>query len=174
MQSHTLGYEDGNGIYLNGNIATDTIGIASENAPCPVASPCDLAYGYDAKGRLVSYSSRNGSTAYSLLPNGMLKTEAFDGANTSWTKTYAYNAPNGVQLNSLQRVDTQPSASTLTQRFFYTHGDLTCVTHDDADSSTRSDCTAAQGGTISPRLDEKYGYDDLDRLSGYHAYAAGA
>ena len=67
-----------------------------------------------------------------------------------------------------------PSASTLTRRFFYTHGNIFCVTHDDGTVSSRSDCPASLGASISPRLDESFGYDDLDRLSGYHAYAASA
>jgi RHS repeat-associated protein len=175
MQTHTVGYEDGNGVYANGNVTSDSTGIASPSAPCPVATPCTLAYSYDAKERLTSYANgRGGTTAYSLLPNGMLKTEAFDNGGTKYTKTYGYNAPNGVQLSSLKRDQTLPSASTSTKRFFYTHGDITCVTHDDTGVSSRSDCPAPQGAPISPRLDESYGYDDLDRLSGYDAYSAGA
>jgi RHS repeat-associated protein len=173
MQTHTLGYEDAGGIYVNGNVTSDVVGLASPTAPCPVASPCTLSYAYDAKDRLISYGNgRGGSTTYTMLPNSMLKTEAFDNGTTKWTKTYSYNAANGVQLNSLKKDQTLPSASTLTRRFFYTHGNIVCVTHDDPTVSSRSDCPAPQGASISPRLDESYGYDDLDRLSGYHAYAA--
>jgi RHS repeat-associated protein len=175
MQTHTLAYEDSAGIYVNGNITSDTVGIASSNAPCPVATPCTLTYGYDAKDRLIGYGNgRGGSTAYSMLPNGMLKTEAFDNGSLKYTKTYAYNAPNGVQLNSILRQQTVPTATTLMRRLFYTHGNVTCVTHDaGASISDRGDCPAAQGSSISPLLDETYGYDDLDRLSGYHAYVTG-
>jgi RHS repeat-associated protein len=176
VQTHTLSYEDSSGVYVNGNVTRDAVGIDSPGAPCPASAPCTLTYTYDAKERLVEYGNgRSGSTSYSLLPNGLIKTEAFDNGGIKWTKTYGYNAPNGVQLNSITRQDTLPTASTLTRRFFYAHGNVVCVTHDEpAVPSTRSDCPAPQGGTISPRLDESYSYDDLDRLAGYHAYLAGS
>jgi hypothetical protein len=108
--------------------------------------------------------------------------EAFENAKGANVKTYTYNAVNGVQLTSLQR-DVTPTGGTTTrtrQRFFYNHGDIYCVTQDTinpdlstATQSTRSDCAASTGGTISPLLDQSYGYDSLDRLDGFHGYEAG-
>jgi RHS repeat-associated protein len=186
MQSNTLAYEDASGVYLNGNIASNTIGIASPNGqpqPCPVATPCTLTYGYDAKDRLISYGNgRGGSTTYTMLPSGLLKTEAYDKGDGTlkYTKTYDYYNPNGVQLKTLRRDQTLPIVTHSLRRFFYLHGNIFCVAHDDLDASgvtvTQADrdrdCPSPAGGTISPRLEESYGYDDLDRLSGYHAYFA--
>jgi len=175
LESHTLAYEDAQGIYLNGNQASDTFTIASPVAGTPCQSTaCTTIYTYDAKDRLVKYdNARGGLTNYTLLPNGQLKTEAFTNANGSNVKSYSYNAANGVQLTTLQR---QINTATPTiQRFFYAHGDLFCVTQDDATTvSSRTDCPASTGGTISTRLKQAYGYDTLDRLDGSHAYSAGA
>jgi RHS repeat-associated protein len=193
VQSHTLAYEDAGGIYLNGNQASDRIEIDSPDdttgdgdpeAPCQVGSACTTSFVYDAKDRLVSYdNARGGRTDYTLLPNGLLKTEAFSNANGANVKTYAYNAPNGVQLTQLQR-DATPTGGTTRrarQRFFYNHGDVFCVTHDainadltTAAQSARGDCSSPTGGTISPLLDQTYGYDPLDRMAGFHGYEQGA
>jgi RHS repeat-associated protein len=188
MQTHTLGYEDGAGIYINGNTTSDAIGMASPSGqpqPCPVATPCTLTYTYDAKDRLISYGNgRGGSTAYTMIPNGQLKTESYDKGDGTlkYTKTYDYYNPNGIQLKTLRRDQTLPNVTHTQRRFFYTHGDVACVTHDDLDSSGTTvtqadrdrDCPNAAGGTISSRLEESYGYDDLDRLNGYHAYLGGS
>jgi RHS repeat-associated protein len=37
-----------------------------------------------------------------------------------------------------------------------------------------NDCPSAAGSTITSRAEETYGYDDLDRLDGYHAYFSGS
>jgi RHS repeat-associated protein len=174
VQTYALAYEDGAGVYLNGNIARQTVGIASPGAPCPVSSPCTLAYTYDAKDRLTNYGNgRGGSTAYSLLPNGMLAAETFNNPDINFTKTYSYNAPNGVQLNSIGRVQTLPTASSRTDRFFYEQGNLVCAAQDDAQQATRADCTVAQGASPSPRLRSAYAYDDLDRIASAHFYLSG-
>src|SRR5438874_1412222 len=157
MQTHTLSYEDAAGIYLNGNISKDVIGIASPSAPCPVATPCTLTYGYDAKDRLINYTNgRGGSTVYTMIPNGMLKTEAFDnGLGTiKYTKTYDYFNPNGIQLKTLRRDETLPAVKHTQRRFFYTHGNIVCVAHDDLDGSGNTvrqatyddDCVSPAGG----------------------------
>jgi RHS repeat-associated protein len=117
-----------------------------------------------------------------MLPNGQLKTEAYDKGDGTlkYTKTYDYFNPNGIQLKTLRRDDTLPTVKHTQKRFFYTHGNIVCVAHDDLDASGTivtqamkdNDCLSTAGGTISPRLEESYGYDDLDRLDGYHAYFA--
>jgi RHS repeat-associated protein len=186
MQTHTLSYEDNTGIYLNSNASKDVVGMASPSAPCPVATPCTLAYGYDAKDRLINYTNgRGGSTTYTMVPNGMLKTEAFDKGDGTlkYTKTYDYyGIPNGVQLKTLRRDQTLPLVTHRQQRFFYTHGNIDCVTHDDLDASGTlvtqanrdADCPSPAGATISSRLEQSYGYDTLDRMAGFHAYASGS
>jgi len=181
VQSHSLAYEDLAGIYLNGNRASDEFTLASPvpGTPCQTSS-CTTVYTYDAKDRLVKYdNARGGMTTYTLQPNGNLLTEAFANAKGANVKTYTYNAVNGAQLTSLQR-DVTPTGGATTrtrQRFFYNHGDLYCVTHDvinadltTATQSSRNDCPASTGGTVSALLDRSYGYDPLDRLVGFHGY----
>src|ERR1043165_1011486 len=105
--------------------------------------------------RLVGHSNgRGGTTNYTMLPNGLLKTEAFDNGTLKYTKTYGYNAANGIQLNTLRRDQTVPSVTHSLRRFFYTHGNIACVAHDILDASgttttaaTKNDCSNAAGST---------------------------
>jgi RHS repeat-associated protein len=182
MQTHTLSYEDGSGVYANGSITSDAIGIASPGAPCPVSAPCTLGYTYDAKDRLTRYTNgRGGTTTYTLIPNGMLGTESFDNGTLRYTKTYGYNASNGVRLTSLTRDQSVPNVTHSRKRFFYKHGNIDCVAHDDLDAggsiltmASRDDCSQKSDGLFASRLEETYGYDDLDRLDGYHSYLSGS
>jgi RHS repeat-associated protein len=160
LESHTVGYLDPGGIYVDGNRTSDTFtlkpGSAASGACYP--SACSATYAYDPRDRLVSQNDGHGSTtAYDLDPSGNIQDEK---VNNVVTKQYTYQ---GTRLQ-------QVTAGGQTSRYWYDDlGRLHCVT---TSSGTAADCTAAPSGA-SGNLQADYEYDYLDRLSSYQAYSGG-
>ncbi len=161
LESHTVGYLDPTGIYVDGNRTTDSFtlkpGTASSGACYPTA--CNASYAYDPRDRLIGQDDGRGSlTTYDVDPSGNIQDEKVNG---NLSKQYTY------QGSLLQQV----TAGGVTSRYWYDEvGRLHCVT---TTAGSAADCTAAPSGA-SANLLADYEYDYLDRLSSYQAYGGGS
>jgi RHS repeat-associated protein len=161
LESHTVGYLDANGVYVDGNRTKDVFSLrpgGGATAPCN-PSTCTATYGYDPQDRLVRNDDGHGDvTAYTLDGAGNILTQALNGTTTV-TNTYS-----GNQL--------QKSVNGG-QTFLYWYDDLgrqQCVT--DA-GGARADCNPSENTTASSDLVSDYRYDYLDRLQTFRAFSAG-
>ena len=164
VESHTVGYTDGSGVYLDGNRTSDQYQLAGANTSC-ATSPCTATYSYDPRDRVDQESDGHGdTTTYTLNAEGDLTTQQTTGQNPV-ASTYA-----GTQLQ------TQAGASGQEQKFFYDGlGRLRCVT--DA-NGTGATCGSVPGATssnpypasTSSDLLRLYSYDFQDQLTTFQSY----
>jgi len=173
-ESHTIGYFDGGGVYVNGNRATDSYVLKRPSASSAVtcvstASPCAAEYEYDARDRLLRHQQRVGKETTYLLdePARLIGDTTIRAGNvTSQTKdgtttTRRYTAG---QL-------TDATTSGVTGKFWYDPlGNVDCVT---LAAGTQANCSPSEGGTPA-NLVTDYAYDYLDRLASARQYSGGA
>jgi RHS repeat-associated protein len=160
LESHTVGYEDPAGIYVNGNRTKDTFTLAGPNtsAACRT-TPCTATYTYDAQDRLVNENNGHGGvTNYTLDEAGNIKSEAVTRSGSTATETFEYSG------NRLIRTSGVGAA----RRYHHDpDGNLDCVT---TDTGSPSDCNTPTGQSVSPRLLADYHYDYLNRMDQYRSY----
>jgi RHS repeat-associated protein len=170
LETHTVGYETGNGIYLDGNRTSDAFALNGPGATtCTGATPsCTATYSYDAQDRLKSYTDgHGGTTSYTFDQNntadptiraGNITTQT--GSHGTTTSTY-----NGTQLTS-----TTTSGTTL-DYYYDGYGRQTCVT---TTAGTAASCnTITTGGTVDPAVVTASSYDFMDRFTATSSYTAG-
>ncbi len=165
IESHTVGYDDPAGRYVNGNRTTDafTLRGPESTAPC-YSTTCTTAFTYDARERLTKQELKNSagsvlnSTTYVINDAGSIEEEAFLRGGVTTKRNMAYL---GDRLNTV-------SEGGKTQNHFYDPaGNLDCIT---TSAGTLADCNTATGLAISPKLLADYGYDYLDRLESYRSF----
>jgi RHS repeat-associated protein len=159
LESHTVGYLDPSGIYVDGNRTSDVFTLqpgSGASSPC-FPGTCTATYTYDPRDRLVSQSDGHGNTTTDTLdPGGNILNEAVNGSTT------VTNVYQGAQLQSV-------TAGGQTRKYWYDDlGRLHCVT---TSAGSAADCGSGATGTANLLTD--YEYDYLDRLSTYQAYSAG-
>jgi RHS repeat-associated protein len=171
-ESHQIGYVTPAGVYLNGNRVSDRYvlqrGEGSTATTCLAASPCDAAWQYDARDRLVSHQQRAGmTTSYALdQPAQLLGDQSIRAGNVT-TETR-----NGVATTRRYRANQLTEATTAgtTVRYWYDPlGDLDCVT---TAAGTAANCSPPDGAG-SAELVTDYAYDYLRRLTLTRQYAGG-
>jgi YD repeat-containing protein len=174
-ESHTVGYTDDTGIFVNGNRTTDRYvlkrGQPSTATTClsPTA-PCDAKYVYDARDRLISHQLRAGKTntytydqpaqliGDTTIRAGNLTTQVEGGVTT----TRRYTA---------QQLTEQTSGGATGKYWYDTLGNLDCVT---TAAGSQVDCSPSDGTSASANLVADNAYDYLNRLSGIRYFAAGS
>ena len=161
LESHSVGYLDPSGVYVDGNRTTDSFALkpagASSGACYPTA--CSASYAYDPRDRLTSQNDGRGTvTTYDLDPSGNIQDEK---VNNNITKQYDYQGT--PQLRQL-------TAAGVVSKYWYDDvGRLHCVT---TAAGSAADCSTAASGA-STNLLADYEYDYLDRLQSYQAYSGG-
>ena len=151
IESHDILYEDGS-IYV-GSKTKDTFTRGETGKPCGQGSPCTHTWNYDARGRLVKWSKGAESTSYTLDPAGNITKEVGGAA----TLDFLY------QANQLTEVQ---AGGTPVEKWWYEEGNVDCVT---TPSGSKASC-ANPGGAVL----RDYGFDHLDRLERFRAYAGGS
>jgi YD repeat-containing protein len=167
IESHTVSYLDGNGVYLDGNRTQDQFSLrpgGSASSPCFPAT-CTATYGYDPRDRLVSNNDGHGNqTSYTLDGAGNIQTQVVQNGTTTTTTSNTYDPNNLVQL--------QKSVSG-SQTFLYWYDSLgrqQCVTDS---GGSQANCNPSEYTPGSKDLLQDYKYDYLDRLQTYRTYSGG-
>ncbi|MBY8870381.1 DNRLRE domain-containing protein [Micromonospora sp. PLK6-60] len=171
-ESHDVSYLDGNGVYVNGNRTTDRYvlkrGTGSTATSCLSATPCDAAYTYDARDRVLREQLRAGkSNDYTLDEPGKLigdttvragnvTTQVKDGQTT--TQRYT-----GNQL-------TDVTVGGVTAKYWYDpYGTQDCVT---LAAGSQADCNNSTD-TPSANVIADYTPDYLNRITTIQQYSGG-
>ncbi|MFB9236170.1 Ig-like domain-containing protein [Plantactinospora siamensis] len=173
-ESHDVGYVD-NGIYQNGNKATDRYVLTRADGntgatTCLAANPCDAKYSYDARDKLISHQLRAGRTdTYTLDESDKLL-----GDNTIRAGNVTTEVKNGATTTKKYTADQLSEVSTggATGKFWYDDfGNTDCLT---LAAGSQADCSPSDGAGPSANLISDYGYDYLQRLAKVSQYSAGA
>jgi RHS repeat-associated protein len=164
LESHTLSYVGADGVYLDGNRASDVFRLKGPDTAAPCRdTTCTATYEYDALERLVRQNDGHGTTTvFTLDVAGNVVTEAATKAGVTTTSTSTYVA------NQL-RASTE---GTRSKKYFYTaDGNVDCVT---TGAGSDGDCALASELTPPATLLESYAYDYRNRLSTVRRFEAGA
>jgi hypothetical protein len=169
--SHQVGYFDANNIYVDGNRTTDhytlTRGSGSTATTCLAASPCDAAWTYDARDRVIHEQQRAGKTIdYTLdQPTNLLRDNTIRAGNV--TTQVKYGATSTQRYTGDQLTDVTTGG--VTAKYWYDdQGNDDCVT-----TSAGSQANCSPSGTPSSNLLIDYTHDYLNRLSSERQYAGG-
>lgn len=162
LESHTVGYTDPTGIYVNGNRTSDTYTLQGPGATACAASPCTQTWTYDPRDRLVHHDDGHGTASDYTLDEPARQSDPLIRAGNITTQTDPRNNTRTFRYtgNQLTEVST---ASGVTGRYWYDDdGNLDCVT---AAAGSQADCSPSTQTTPSANLVSDYGYDQLDRLA---------
>ncbi len=172
-ESHTVGYTDDTGIFVNGNRTSDRYvlkrGQPSTATTCLAASPCDAKYVYDARDRLISHQLRAGKTnTYTYdQPAQLIGDTTIRAGNLT---SQIENGVTSTRTYTAQQL-TQAITGGATGKYWYDPlGNLDCVT---TAAGTQADCSPTDGATPSANLVADNAYDYLNRLASIRSYAAG-
>jgi RHS repeat-associated protein len=156
VESHDVKYTEDSNVYVDGNRTRDTFkldGPSDRTDQCrPSGTGCTAKWYYDGRDRLTRYDDGHGNvTTYGLDEIGNVKTET----RGSQVTRYDYN---GAQL----KTKTDPSEAV--HNYFYDNlGNLNCIM-----AAGYSRCPT---GSDKAGLEVDYGYDPLNRMQSYAAYA---
>jgi RHS repeat-associated protein len=173
-ESHTVGYTDDSGIYVNSNRTSDHYflkrGQGSTATTCVSATAaCDAKYVYDARDRLVSHQLRaNKTNTYTYdQPTGQLGDTTIRAGNIT---TQSENGVTTTRKYTAQQL-TEQTTNGVTGKYWYDLlGNLDCVT---TSAGTQADCSPSDGTGASANLVADNAYDYLNRLADIRYFAAG-
>ncbi|MDQ3983259.1 MAG: Ig-like domain-containing protein [Actinomycetota bacterium] len=160
QESHTVSYEDGSGIYVNGHRTSGQFTLQGTNSGrCSTAPGCTARFFYDPRDRIERHEDGRGTaTIYDLSTSGNILKETVTSPTGTKVTDYTYN---GDQLA------TVTAGSSPTQRYYYdTLGRLDCIV---LEGATQSVCNQ-DASQVSPKVLAEYRFDDLDRLTEYSSY----
>ncbi len=173
-ESHTVGYTDDTGIFVNGNRTTDRYvlkrGQPSTATTClSTTAPCDAKWTYDARDRLVSHQLRAGKTnTYTYdQPAQLIGDQTIRAGNLT---TQVENGVTSTRTYTAQQLTTATSGGATGKYWYDPLGNLDCVT---TSAGTQADCSPADGIAPSANLVADNAYDYLNRLASIRSYAAG-
>jgi RHS repeat-associated protein len=162
QESHTVGYTDPAGVYVNGNRTSDTYTLNGPGATACAASPCTQTWTYDPRDRLTRHDDGHGSGGSSYtLDEPSRQSDPLIRAGNITTQTDPNNPTRNLRYTGNQLTEVA-TASGVTGKYWYDDdGNLDCVT---TAAGSQDDCSPSTQTTPSANLVSDYGYDQLNRL----------
>jgi RHS repeat-associated protein len=161
QESHTVGYTDPTGIYVNGNRTTDTYTLNGPGATACASTPCTQTWTYDPRDRLIRHDDGHGGTSSYTLDEPARQSDPLIRAGNATTQTDPRNGTRNLRYTGDQLSEIS-TASGVTGKYWYDDdANLDCVT---TAAGTKDDCSPSGQTTPSANLISDYGYDALNRL----------
>jgi RHS repeat-associated protein len=161
QESHSVGYTDPAGIYVNGNRTRDTYTLNGPGATACAASPCTQTWTYDPRDRLTRHDDGHGGTSSYTLDEPARQSDPLIRAGNVTTQTDPRNNTRTLRYVGDQLSEVSTPAGVVGRYWYDDDANLDCVT---TAAGTHDDCSPSTQAPPSASLLSDYGYDQLNRL----------
>jgi YD repeat-containing protein len=109
--SHTVGYTDPAGVYVNGNRTSDTYTLNGPGATACAASPCTQTWTYDPRDRLTRHDDGHGGSSSYTLDEPSRQSDPLIRAGNITTQTDPNNPTRNLRYTVTSSAKSPPQAA---------------------------------------------------------------